>query len=66
MQGTAGPASDLDLAVDTEAPLDLLTLALLDKDFSESDLPMKVDVIDLNAVSPSFRARVEREGEDIQ
>ena len=59
--GKAKQFSDLDLAVEADAPLDLRTLALLDNAFAESDLPIKVDVIDLRTVSPSFRVIVERD-----
>ena len=44
--GTAKPYSDLDLAVMTSLPMDLSVLASLSDDFSESDLPFKVDVVD--------------------
>jgi predicted nucleotidyltransferase len=60
-KGLAKRFSDLDLAVEAGAPLDLQTLALIDEDFVDSDLPMKVDVVDLAAISPEFRAIVERD-----
>ncbi len=65
VKGTARKFSDLDLAVDTTAPLTLHALALIDADLEESDLPIRVDVIDLRSVSPEFRARVEREGIEV-
>jgi type I restriction enzyme, S subunit len=55
---TAKDFSDLDLAVEHDAPLPSKTLINLEEDFEESDLPWRVDVIDLNAVSPEFRAIV--------
>jgi type I restriction enzyme S subunit len=35
--------------------LTLSLLAAIEHDFSESDLPFKVDVVDWAAISPAFR-----------
>ena len=56
--GTARPNSDLDLVVFPPAPLS--ELSALMTAFEDSDLPIKVDVGDLTAMSPGFRALVER------
>lgn len=58
---TAKPYSDLDLAVMTEQPLSLETLANLSDDFSASDLPWKVDVVDWATTSAAFRELIERD-----
>lgn len=58
---TAKPFSDLDIALEGAAPLPPEVLIDLKEAFEASDLPWKVDVIDLNAVSPEFRAIVERQ-----
>jgi type I restriction enzyme S subunit len=58
---TAKPFSDLDIALEGTAPLAPDVLIDLEEAFDSSDLPWKVDVIDLNAVSPEFRAIVERQ-----
>ena len=50
--------SDLDLLVLGMSRLDLSTRAELNDDFDESDLPFRVDVVDANAIDPSFLARV--------
>jgi type I restriction enzyme, S subunit len=60
-RGTAKPFSDLDLAVITDKPLSLEVSAALSEDFSESDLPWKVDVVDWAATSESFRKIIERD-----
>ncbi len=69
---TAKEFSDLDLALEgkngAKIPTDII--ARLDDDFEESDLPWKVDVVDINAVAPSFKEIIERdrvtlEGESI-
>lgn len=58
---TAKPFSDLDIALEGTAPLAPEVLIDLEEAFEASDLPWKVDVIDLHAVSPEFRAIVERQ-----
>jgi len=57
----AKPYSDLDLAVITDKPLSLAISAGLADDFSESDLPWKVDVVDWATTSDSFRKIIERD-----
>ena len=58
---TAKPYSDLDLAVITDRPLPLALGAAVSDDFSESDLPWKVDVVDWATTSESFRRIIERD-----
>lgn len=58
---TAKPFSDLDIALEGAAPLAPDVLIDLEEAFEASDLPWKVDVIDLHTVSPEFRAIVERQ-----
>ena len=53
--------SDLDLAVIADKPLSLSVSAALSDDFSESDLPFKVDVVDWATTSESFRKIIERD-----
>ncbi|MBI5936826.1 MAG: nucleotidyltransferase domain-containing protein [Betaproteobacteria bacterium] len=58
---TAKTYSDLDLAIITDKPLGLDVSAALAEDFSESDLPYKVDVVDWATTSESFRKIIERD-----
>ncbi len=58
---TAKPHSDLDLAVITAQPLPLAVGAALAEDFSESDLPWRVDVVDWATTSEPFRRIIERD-----
>jgi predicted nucleotidyltransferase len=51
--------SDLDLAVEGEKPLSPDVMGDIAEALSESDLPYKVDVIDLRAVEPAFRALID-------
>ena len=53
--------SDLDLAILGKGPLDWTTLGRLKEAFEESDLPMRVDVLDWHAISEGFREVIERE-----
>ena len=53
------PYSDLDLAVVAPEPLPLRTLGRLKEDFSDSDLPWRVDVVDWAATSETFRKIIE-------
>jgi len=64
--GTARRLSDLDLAVMTERPLSWSELADLRDAFTESDLPMKVDLIDWATASDEFRRIVEQRFEVVQ
>ncbi len=59
--GRARRRSDLDLAVGGTTPLSLLQRALLNEDFDESDLPIKVDIVDLNSITAEFHRRIERD-----
>jgi len=58
---TARETSDLDLALMTTEPLDLLCVAEMREAFDESDLPFRVDLVDWAATSENFRKVIERE-----
>ena len=58
---TSKPFSDLDLAVMTTEPLALGLHAALVEQFSESDLPWKVDVVDWASTSEVFREMIKRD-----
>ncbi len=57
--GGARAYSDLDLAIIGDAPLGIVRLGLLREAFEESDLPIRVDVIDWHDTSESFRKIIE-------
>ncbi len=65
-QGRAKPYSDLDLAIITDQPLGLAVSTKLADDFSESDLPWKVDVVDWATTAESFRRIIERDKVAVQ
>ena len=63
---TARDYSDLDLAIGGVGPLDWRTLGRLKETFEESNLPMRVDVLDWHAISESFRNAILRNYEIMQ
>ncbi len=56
--GRAQRSSDMDVAIDAEAPLPAGLIAGLREALEESTIPYFVDVVDLGAVDPEFRRRV--------
>ncbi len=56
--GGARPYSDLDLAIESARPLGLDLTGRIAEALSESDLPYKVDIVDLATVDPGFRPRI--------
>jgi uncharacterized protein len=59
--GKARRSSDLDLAIDADRALTPDERAALGEAFENSDLPYKVDLVDIHGVDEGFRALVERE-----
>jgi predicted nucleotidyltransferase len=60
------PFSDLDLVLITEPPLDDAYGGMIKEAFSESDLPIRVDIADWSRLSDSFRELILREHERVQ
>jgi predicted nucleotidyltransferase len=60
-KGKARRRSDIDLAIGGNEPLTLQQRGLINLDFEESDLPVTVDVLDLNAIESDFRGRIARD-----
>jgi predicted nucleotidyltransferase len=61
VRGTARRYSDLDLAIITDTPLSFDVSGAMKEDFSESDLPFRVDILDWAVTQANFRAIVERD-----
>lgn len=57
-RGTARRGSDLDLAIDAGRTLTINEIGMLQEEFEESDLPYKVDIVDMAAVQSSFRDKI--------
>ncbi|MBA4382043.1 MAG: hypothetical protein C0406_05700 [Sideroxydans sp.] len=60
-KGTAKEYSDLDLAIITDEPMGLPLSATLADEFVESDLPIKVDVVDWASTGDTFRKIIEQD-----
>lgn len=59
IKGTAKPYSDLDLALRCDTRLSTTQLGTLREAFEASTLPVRVDFVDLQTVSPEFRKVIE-------
>ena len=59
VNGTAKPHSDIDLMIESTEPLDENLILTLKNDFEDSDLPIRVDILDGSQLSASFRAIVD-------
>lgn len=60
-KGTAKEYSNLDLAIISDQPMSLSLSAALSDDFAESDLPIKVDIVDWATTSEAFRRIIEKD-----
>lgn len=65
-KGTAKPYSDLDLALITHLPMTLEEMADIRDAFGQSDMTVKVDLLDWAATDPRFQALIEQEKVVIQ
>lgn len=61
VKGTARKFSDVDIAIGGAKPLSISEKGRLIDAFDLSDLPYRVDIVDLNAISPEFLALIGRE-----
>lgn len=61
INGKARRGSDLDLAIELGRPLNHQEALNLAEAFEESDLPYKVDIVDLQSVAGYFKAIIERD-----
>lgn len=63
---TFKPHSDIDICVMSTRPLSFKTLADLREAFSESDLPMRVDIVDWASITQEFRTIIKAAFVEIQ
>lgn len=63
VKGKSKVYSDIDLAIVTDKKIDWLLIEEIKEEFGESDLPYRVDVIDWNNISESFRKSIEKDCE---
>jgi len=60
------PFSDLDLVLMTDSPLDISLYGKIKEAFSESDLPIRVDIVDWCLLNDRFKEMIRKEHERIQ
>ena len=53
--GHATPRSDYDVALDAGRPVDWSVMTRIRGDLEDSDIPVRVDVVDLSSCSPAFK-----------
>lgn len=58
VKGNAKPFSDLDLVIVSDNPLPIHDFVELKNDFQESDLEIKVDIIEWHYTSENFRKKI--------
>lgn len=56
VSGKIKPHSDLDIAIDNGGKIDLTIYTMIKSDFEESDLPIRIDIVDMHAVNKEFKA----------
>ncbi|MFH1742350.1 MAG: nucleotidyltransferase domain-containing protein [bacterium] len=66
VQGQSWKYSDLDLVIVGESQLDDQNIYEFKDAFSESDLPIMVDVLDWHAIRPQFREMIAKQYQVIQ
>ena len=59
--GKAKPFSDLDLVIQTNQPLSMERMATIKEAFDESDLTIRVDVVDWAATGSAFREIIQQQ-----
>ena len=62
-QGKALRVSDLDIGLDTGNPIEFAILQKIDETLDELPTLRKIDIIDLQAITPEFRDQVTQQGE---
>lgn len=60
VKGNAKKYSDLDLVIMTNHPLSFSKMAILKEAFDESNLPIRVDIVDWADTSETFRKIIEQ------
>ncbi len=61
-RGDDRAGSDLDIALDNASKIDRQTLTTIYFDLSDSDLPIKFDLVDFHVVSEKMQDAIKRDG----
>ena len=64
-RGTASEKSDVDIAINMGTPIPAHIWVMIEEKLDESDLLMKVDIVDYHRVSESFQKLIDESGEII-
>lgn len=64
--GRHKPFSDLDLAIDNCTPLESSLLFKIKDEFEESNLPIRVDVLDIHAISDDFKDLIQKDAVELK
>ena len=65
INGKAKPYSDIDIALNAQQPLENRILQNLKEDLQESTLAMRVDILDWNTLSDSFKETIQTNGYEL-
>jgi len=65
VKGTAKKYSDIDIAIDNKKPIPLKELSHIEEIFSESDLPILVDLVDWHRISSEFQTVIKNQYESL-
>jgi type I restriction enzyme S subunit len=60
-RGSHSESSDIDIVAQGDTPIPLALLARVETDLSESDLPVKVDIIDARRASVEFLEAISKD-----
>ncbi len=63
VRGRASKYSDIDIAIKGDKPLDKARFSKLLETFADSDLPIKVDIVDCNEISDAFNKIINEQNE---
>ena len=61
-KGNAHHGSDIDIAVFGDSVISIEKLSFIDEEFSESDIPYTVNLVDAGRIDDSFRQVIIKEG----
>lgn len=61
-RGTHNLGSDIDIAVDIGVPINWSALGALKEDIVESNIPLFVDIVDINNVSEDMKKQIKKDG----
>jgi uncharacterized protein len=62
---TSEKYSDLDICIHAKTPLDLTKLSNLKEIFSQSNLPIKIDITDYNRITEDFKTIIDKTSKEI-